>query len=154
MKRTINSLILIALLTTAIFWITCGDDDNPVAPRELAGTYTFVSLTDKIENFTINAGDMVDLDGPGALPAGALTGTLELTETTFTFTFTITPAGAAPITLTASGTYTISGSTLTAVTIGSTVPGLEVGTETLEISLSGNRLTLEDDETKLVFDKQ
>ena len=45
------------------------------------------------------------------------------------------------------GTYSISGSTLSAVSD-------EGGTETFTISLSGKGLTLENDEIKLVFEKQ
>ena len=154
MKRTINNLILFVFLTTCIAWINCGDDENPLAPSQLAGTYTFVSLTDKVDNITTNAGDIVDLDGPGALPEGAITGSLELTETTFTFTFIVTPAAAAPIPLTALGTYAINGSTITTTLTSSTIPGFELGTDIFTISLSGNRLTFEDDETRFVFDKQ
>ena len=155
MKRIINNLILFVFLATCIAWINCGDDENPLAPSQLAGTYTFVSITFKVDNITTNAGDIDDLDGPGPLPEGAITGTLELTETTFTFTFTITPAVAAPATVTASGTYAISGSTLTATVTSSTSTDVfELGPNTLTISVSGNRLTFEDDETRFVFDKQ
>ncbi len=68
MKRTINNLILFVFLATCIAWINCGDDENPLAPSQLAGTYTFVSVTDKVDNITTNAGDIDDLDGPGPLP--------------------------------------------------------------------------------------
>ena len=154
MKRAINNLILFVFLATCIAWINCGDDENPLEPSQLAGTYTFVSVTDKVDNITTNTGDTQDLDGPGPLPGGAITGSLELTETTFTFTIIVTPTGAPSVTVTASGTYTISGSTMTTTVTSSTIPELEVGTDTFTISLSGNRLTLENDETRLVFDKQ
>ncbi len=154
MKRTINNLILFVFLATCIAWINCGDDENPLEPSQLTGTYTFGSLTDKVDNSTTNAGDILDLDGPGALPEGAITGTLEFTETTFTFTFIITPAAAPPVTVTSLGTYTISDSTITVTTTSSTVPGIELGADTFTISLNGNRLTFEDDETRFVFDKQ
>ncbi|MFQ5772104.1 MAG: hypothetical protein ACE5HX_16325 [bacterium] len=150
MKRTINNLILFVLLTTSISWIYCGDDDNPLAPSKLAGTWTFVSLTDKSDNTTINAGDQVDFDGL----TGTITGTLVLTETTFTITFTITPTGAPPQTLGFSGTYTISGSTLTVVVSSSDIPDIDVGTSTFTISRSGNRLTFEDSEARFVYEKQ
>jgi len=121
MKPTINNLILFVFLATCIVWIDCGDgDDNPLEPIELTGTYAFVSLTDKTDNTTFNAGDIVDLDGPGALPEGALTGILEFTETTFTVTFTIIPTGAPPQTFTASGTYATDGATLTFNVMSST----------------------------------
>ena len=95
----------------------------------------------------------VDLDGPGALPEGAIS--LELTATSSTFTFIVTPIGAAATTAIGSGTYTLSGSTITFNIIESslteTVP---VGTDTLAFRISGNRLTLEDDEKRFVYDQE
>ena len=63
-------------------------------------------------------------------------------------------AGAAAVTVTSLGTYTISDSTITVTTTSSTIPEIELGADTFTISLNGNRLTFEDDETRFVFDKQ
>ncbi len=155
MKPTINNLILFVFLATCIVWIDCGDgDDNPLEPIELTGTYAFVSLTDKTDNTTFNAGDIVDLDGPGALPEGALTGILEFTETTFTVTFTIIPTGAPPQTFTASGTYATDGATLTFNVMSSTLSIFPVGPGFARFSLTGDRLEIEIDVIIFVFDKQ
>ncbi|MFQ5707487.1 MAG: hypothetical protein ACE5HO_08580 [bacterium] len=149
MQRTNHNLLFLVLLMASIFWIACGDGDNPLAPSKLSGSWKFVSLTDKASSTTMTAGDQVDINGL----TGTITGTLVLTETTFTFTFTITPTGAPPQTLTFSGTYTISSSTLTAVVTNSTIPDVEVGTTTFTITRSGNRLTFEDNESKWVYEK-
>ncbi|MFQ5603863.1 MAG: hypothetical protein ACE5HS_11390 [bacterium] len=150
MERTIKKITLFVFLTSSFTWFYCGDDANPLAPKELAGSWTFVSLTNKIDNITISAGDQADIGGM----TGIITGTLELTETTFTFTFTISATGIPPQSLAFSGTYSISGSTLTAIVSSSTVPDIEVGTNTFTISRSGDRMTFEDDESKWVYDKQ
>ena len=56
--------------------------------------------------------------------------------------------GGSPVALiTTTGTYSLSGSTLTVV-------GDDGETETFTISNNGNRLTLENDEIKLVLEKQ
>ncbi len=154
MKPTINNLILFVFLATCIAWINCGDDENPLEPSQLTGTYTFGSLTDKVDNITIDACDIVDLDGPGALPEGALTGILEFTETTFTVTFTIIPTGAPPQTFTASGTYATDGATLTFNVMSSTLSIFPVGPGFARFSLTGDRLEIEIDVIIFVFDKQ
>ena len=98
MTRLTNLLTLFVVLIFCIAWTGCGADDNPLTPTQLAGTYTLVSFADVAGNVTVRAGDILDLDGPGALPEGAITGSLELTETTATFIFTVTPAGSPPTT--------------------------------------------------------
>ena len=148
MKRMIKALTLFVLFATCISWMNCGDD-NPLAPSSLAGTWNLVSFTDKEDNVTVNAGEATDIGGGIIF---TVTGSLVLTETRYTFTLSITFSipGLPPATdtETSTGTYSISGSTLTIVEDGTGE------TETINISTSGDRLTLEDDEVKLVFEKQ
>ena len=149
MKRIIKALTLVVLFATCISWMNCGDDDNPLAPSSLAGTWNLVTFTDKENNISVNAGEATDI-GQGVIIT--VTGSLVLTETRFTSTLSITLSipGIPPFTETdtATGTYSISGSTLTIVEDGTGE------TDTVTISTSGDRLTLEDDEVKLVFEKQ
>lgn len=148
MKRIIKALTLVVLFATCISWMNCGDDDNPLAPSSLAGTWNLVTFTDKEDNFTVNAGEATDI-GVGVIIT--VTGSLVLTETRYTFTMSITfsiPGLPETETETSTGTYSISGSTLTIVEDGTGE------TDTSTISTSGDRLTLEDDEVKMVFQKQ
>ena len=149
MKRIIKALTLVVLFATCISCMNCGDDDNPLAPSSLAGTWNLVTFTDKENNVTVNAGEATDIGG-GIL--FTVTGSLVLTETRYTFTLSITFSipGFPPETdtETSTGTYSISGSTLTIVEDGTGE------TDTITISASDDRLTLEDDESKLVFEKQ
>jgi len=154
MGRSLNTAVSFTLLTTCVLWISCGGNDNPLDPDPFAGTYALVSFTNKADGITIDAGEELELHGL----SGAMTGSAELTGTTFTLILVITPTGDTPIVLTAHGTYTIGGSgriddaDLTVTVTNSTIPDVQ-GTETLSIRLSGNRLTIEDDEGKLVFDR-
>ena len=155
MKKILPT-VLLTVLTTSIFWLSCSEDSNPLTPSSLAGTYTFVSLTYKPYNSIVNAGDPVDL-GRGL--TGTISGTLELTETAFYFTITVEPPAGVIcldqcLSWISSGTYAINGSTMTVVVTGSNIPGIEVGTNTFTVRLNGNRLTMENDEVKIVFDKQ
>ena len=149
MKRTIKALTLVVLFATCISWMNCGDDDNPLAPSSLAGTWNLVNFTDKENNVTVNAGEATDIGGGIIF---TVTGSLVLTETRYTFTLSITFSipGFPPDTetITSTGTYSISGSTLTIVEDGTGE------TETITISTSGDQFTLEDNEVKLVFQKQ
>ncbi len=56
MKRTIKNSVLFVLLVTCMAWMNCGDDDNPLAPSSLAGTWNLVTFTNKVDNFTATAG--------------------------------------------------------------------------------------------------
>ncbi len=149
MKCIIKALTLVVLFATCISWMNCGDDDNPLAPSSLAGTWNLVTFTDKENNVTVNAGEATDIGG-GIL--FTVTGSLVLTETRYTFTLSITFSipGFPPDTetITSTGTYSISGSTLTIVEDGTGE------TDTITISTSGDQLTLEDVESKMVFEKQ
>ena len=148
MKCIIKALTLVVLFATCISWMNCGDD-NPLAPSSLAGTWNLVTFTDKEDNFTVNAGEATDI-GQGTI--FTVTGSLVLTETRYTFTLSLTVSipGFPPETetLTSTGTYSISGSTLTIVEDGTGETG------TVTISTSGDRFTLEDDEVTMVFEKQ
>ncbi len=156
MKHFINNSILAVCLICSFILIGCSDD-NPVNPEqmiELSDEYTLFSITDKGDNITTNAGSLTDLDGAaGPSPEGILTGSIEFTETAFTFTLVLTPSGAAPITLAASGTYSINEAAISFVVEESGIPDVEVSTLIMNANLRGNRLTLEDDERRLVFDE-
>jgi len=158
MKSVVDGRTSVLLFAACIVWTNCGDSESPLAPSPtdlLTGTYAFVSLTAKANNITIGASDLADLDGPGELPVGAITGSLQLTETTSVFRWVTTPAGAAPIVATAQGTHTILGSMITFMITSSTgTQAVPVGTDTLSFDLSGNTLTLEDDEKRFVYQRQ
>ena len=157
MKRILKMFIAFVLLTTPIFWLNC-DGDNPAAidlndPSTFPGTYDLVSLTDKGGDFgvpdaTFTAGEPLQLFFQGVpILTITITGSLVLTETKYTITQSVEIAGGGTETETDTGTYFISGSTSSAISD-------DGGTETFTISVSGNRLTLENDEIKFVFEKQ
>ena len=87
MKRTIKTMLLFILFGTCISLMSCEDDDNPLSPSSLAGTWNLVSFTDKASNFTVTAGEPTDM-GQGMTMT--ITGSLVLTETRFTMTQSIT----------------------------------------------------------------
>ncbi|RMF57458.1 MAG: hypothetical protein D6743_18955 [Calditrichaeota bacterium] len=149
MRRSIHNSILFLFLLGGAYEFGCDGDDNPLEVSQLTGTYTMVSITDKVDNVTTSAGDVSQIGGV----TGVVTGALDVTETTFTLSLTITPAAGSAVTLTATGFYTLNGSKMSFTITTTTIPDID-GTGTLDIDLTGNRLTLEDDETKLVFDKQ
>jgi len=160
MKRILNISMAVVLLATPIFWLNC-DGDNPAAidlndPSTFPGTYNLVSLTDKtgelgIPGTTFTAGEPLQLTVEGVTLTVTITGSLVLTETRYTFLqiVKISVPGFPDVMETESdtGTYSISGSTLSIVSDDGT-------TDTTTISVSGNRVTLEDDEVKLVLEKQ
>ena len=160
MKHILNISMAFVLLATPIFWLNC-DEDNPAGvdlnnPSTIPGTYNLVSLTDKtgemgVPGTTFTAGEPLQVIVEGVTITITITGSLVLAETRYTFaqTVKISSPGApdAMETVSDTGTYSISGSTLSAVSD-------EGGTETFTISVSGNRITLEDDEVKLVLEKQ
>ncbi len=149
MKRIIKALTLVVLFATCISWMNCGDDDNPLAPSSLAGTWNLVIFTDKEDNFTVNAGEATEIEQGITI---TITGSIILTETRYTFALLMTASiqgfPTQTETTASTGTYSISGSTLTIVEDGTGE------TETTNISTSGNRMTLDDDEMTMVFEKQ
>lgn len=149
MKRTIKNLAVFVLLVICIAWMNCGDDDNPLAPSSLAGTWNLVTFTNKEDNITATAGQPVDIGNGITL---TISGTAVLTETRYDITLTQTTSipGLPPQTdeENFTGAYSISGSTLTTTEDGTG----EIDTAT--ISRSGNQLTIEDVETKTVWEKQ
>jgi len=148
MKRIIKAFTLVLLFATCISWMNCGED-NPLGPSALVGTWNLVTFTDKGDNYTVNAGEATDI-GQGIIVT--ITGTLVLTETRYTATssFTVSNPGFPPATeaIASTGTYSTSGSTLTIVEDGTGE------TDTITISTNGDRLTLEDDDVKVVYQKQ
>ncbi len=149
MKRTIKTLLLLVLFGMCISLMSCKDDDNPLSAYSLAGTWNLVTITIKENNTTLNAGEPTEIEEGITM---TITGSLVLTETRFTFTqlVTISISGFPPETddMTSTGTYSISGSTLTIVED-------DTGeTSSSTISTSDNRLTIDDDEVTMVFEKQ
>ncbi|MGH7454161.1 MAG: hypothetical protein ACRENG_22600, partial [bacterium] len=149
MKRTTQNFILLALLMAGTIWLGCSDDNNPLAPSSLAGTWKLAIYTDKAMNVTANAGVPTDI-GNGAKIT--ITGTIVLTEKRYTYSLTITTSvpGAPPQTQTinSAGTYSIRGAVITAVEDGTGE------TTVFTMSRSGNRLTLDNSEENSVWDKQ
>ncbi|MFQ5750652.1 MAG: hypothetical protein ACE5HI_01535 [bacterium] len=161
MKTAIKNLFVFALLISSIFWMNCNGDNNPILDLNdlttLAGNYELISITDKTGSlfeagFTTKAGEATQIVIEGVTVTVTITGTLVLTETRYTFSLTVSiaTAGLPPQTdtETSSGTYTISGSTLT------TVEDDTGETDTATLSVSGSQLTIDDDEITLVFEKQ
>lgn len=150
MKRIVNCFLLLVLAVAPVSWMNCSNGDNPLDPGSLAGTWTLVSLTDKTVNLTLQAGVPTPIPGGGGATL-TVTGSLVLTDTRYTFSFTVTTniPGQAPQTDTefSAGTYTINGSTLVTIEDGSGE------TDSLTISREGNRLTIEDNESRFVFQK-
>ncbi len=149
MQRTLKTLLLFLFFGMFISLMSCKDEDNPVSSPSLVGTWDLVTFTDKESGYTVNAGVPTEIQQGITL---TITGSLVATETDFTFTqsMTISMSGYPSETedMTSTGAYSISGSTLTIVEDDSGQ------SDTMTISRSDNRLTIEDDEVRMVFDKQ
>lgn len=163
MKRTLYNLIIFVILIAPLVWINCGTDNpNPLIdlsdPSTFPGTYKLISITetsgeDLPAGLTIQAGEPTSVTIGGDAVILTVTGTLTLTESRYTFSITIKVAISGfpeqTETETDTGTYSVSGSTMTIVS-----DDPEEGTQTFTISASANEMTLEDDDSKLVFEKQ
>jgi len=149
MKRTTQNFILLGLLVISTIGMGCSDDNNPLAPSSLAGTWKLVTYTDKAMNVTAHAGVPTDI-GNGAKVT--ITGTIVLTEKRYTYTLAITTSvpGAPPQTQTinTAGTYSIRGAVITGVQDGTGE------TTVFTMSRAGNRLTLDNSEQNSIWDKQ
>jgi hypothetical protein len=132
----------------------------------IAGTYRMVSMTDLLgesfgsPNLTIPAGEPTSVtftDEDGTINATIqVDGTFVFTRTTYDVTFNIamSVAGIGSFTesTTDAGTYTVSGGQMSILS-NNPDPG-ETVSEVLSISADGNRLTMSDDETRFVLEKQ
>jgi len=159
----VNTRSLLPALVITLVWLNCGDGANPVAvdlsdPSTLRGTYKLISITDKSgenlpEDVTIVADQPTTVDLFGVPVTITISGTLKLTDTRFTLTVTLKMSVPGlpeqTETETATGTYSINGSTFT---ITSDDP--EVGTLVYTITAQGLQIILENDEERLVFEKQ
>ena len=149
MKNASHLFMSVAVLASSIFWLNCGGDSNPVAPSSLAGTWDLVSFTDKTINITVPAGQPTDIGNGVTI---TVTGSVVLTESSYqiSVTFVTSVPGQLPQTevTSSSGSYSINGSTLTAVEDGSG----EINVFTL--TRSGNRITLEDAEERTIWEKR
>ncbi len=170
MKQFLSYLRLSALVFVLPLVFNCSDDDdnNPLFdlsdPSTFPGTYEMVELTDKtgdlsgIPNLTVQAGEPTTVPfptGPGqtADAAVTITHTLVLTSTTYTSVFNIgvvvTGVGTIPIPpVTDSGTYSVNGTQIT------TTSAEDSEVETQAITSSNGQLTFEDDDIKVVYEKQ
>jgi len=149
MKNASHLFMSVAVLASSIFWLNCGGDSNPLAPSSLAGTWDLVSFTDKTINITVPAGQPTDIGNGETV---TITGSVVLTETRYqyslTFVTAVTGQPAQTVVESSAGTYSINGSTVTAVEDGSG----EINVFTL--TRSGNRITLEDAEERTVWEKR
>jgi hypothetical protein len=133
----------------------------------IAGTYSMVSMTDLVgesfgsPNLTIPAGEPTSVtlnDGDlGEINATVqVDGTFVFTRTTYDVTFSIAMSiegfGNFSDSTTDAGTYTVSGGQMS---IMSNDPDSgETVSEVFTISADGNRLTMSDDESRFVLEKQ
>jgi len=160
MKRVSHLLTLLAVLLFSLFGLNC-NGDNPAInlddPSTLVGSYDLVSALDKIGDIgppgtTYQAGEATQIVEQGVTVTVTLTGTLVLTETRFTFMFTgIFSAPGVPTQTendNSTGTYSINGTTIT------TVDDSDGTTDSSTISASGNRVTIDDSDITLVFEKR
>lgn len=169
MKKFLSYLKLSTLVFVLPVLFSCGDDDdNPLFdlsdPSTFPGTYEMVELTDKsgdlsgIPNLAVQAGQPVTVPfptGPGQTVDATvtITHTLVLTATTYTSVFNIgvevTGVGTIPIPpVTDSGTYSVNGDQLT------TISAEDGEVETTTIFSSNGNLAFEDDDIKIVYEKQ
>lgn len=166
LTRLLPMLLASCLVMTACD-STSSNDDDPSSdnPSSLVGTWDLVSMQDKEGAFfdlsgeTLQAGEPlsveIDIGGGQTLTAsilinGVLTLQTERYTMNMTVQFSVAGQPAESETNTDSGTWSISGNTLT---INSDDPE-EGGTEVLSVSFSGNTMTLEDDEALMVFEKR
>ena len=168
MRNLTKSPLGILLLITSIVWINCSSDNNPVVdlndPSTLPGNYNLVSITDKTgdtfdlgSGLTFRAGESnsftIDVNGVQITGTATVTGTLNLTDTRYTISTSLTATVPGftipPQSDTDTGTYSISGST---ITIDSDDPNEP--TQTATISTSGSQITIEDTDSRFVLEKQ
>jgi len=151
-----------------------GTDDNSIGSAiditdsaTIAGTYTMVSMTDFVgesfgsPNRTIPAGEPTSVtlndDDLGEISVTIqVDGTFVFTRTTYNVAFNIAMTlegfGNFSDSTTDAGTYTVSGGQMS---IMSNDPGSgETGPEVFTISADGNRLTMSDEESRFVLEKQ
>ncbi len=155
--------IFLGIICCSLSGCGCGDDKNPAFTLDdPTGFYQLTFITDWTGELgaagqTLIAGQpnqvKIELNGQQVTVTVRVTGTLTLTETRYTTsqTVTVTVPGISENTdiSTDTGTYIISGST---ITIDSDDP--EEDTETAAISSNGNDITIDDDESLLVYRKQ
>lgn len=157
MNRKIKHTYSIIFLIFCLGLVSCSEDDTPTAPGQsvqLKEAYSLVSVTDKQENITTNAGELTDLDGAGgASPEGVLTGGIQFNGNEFIMTIIITPANASPVVLEAVGTYSLSDNVIRFEISNSNIPGVEAEITTMNIISGESPLILEDEERRLVFDE-
>jgi len=137
------------LLFISLCLLGCNGDsgNNPLTPAALEGTWELVSSTNKESNLVSPAGQRTDI-GNGVFVT--ITGRFVFTDTTFTLTTetTIEEPGEDPRIemLTSMGSYSL-GDGFIILTEGEDVIALMV-------SLSGNRLTLEDALERTIFERR
>lgn len=147
MKNRIFIFFLI-LIVGGLYFSACdsnSSDDNSSAA--LAGNYVLSYMTEKSSGITFYAGIPADVEGMQV----TVTGSLALTADTYTISMDIQTSflgGTSTESVSETGTYTTSGSTLTITS------GISSETATYTYSLIGNELTMENDVELIVFIKQ
>ena len=166
-----SSLIRLAslLFVSSLLLIGCdsssSDDGIDVSdPSSLAGTYDWVSITDKtgdlfdLPNQTLVAGEdnqvtMTD-SGQSITVVFNISGTMTFTTSRFTMvtntSVTIPGFGTQSDSDTDTGSYTVSGSTMSLVSDNDE----DEGPDSLTLSADGNRLTMEDADIRLILEKR
>lgn len=144
MRKSAIVLLLVSILFTLSF--NGCDSDDGVSSGSLVGNYILAYYLEKSSNTTFYAGQATTYMG-GSMTISA---TLSLTESTYNMTMTVSTTfyGQTYTSTTAdAGTYTTSGNTFTT----SATDGEDF---TMNYTFNGSELTMEDDETKLVFNRQ
>lgn len=163
------SLILSGLLLASMLVGGCdssSDEDTDIDlgdPSTLVGRYALVSVVDKQGDLSGEAGILFEAGEPRSFTQTengqtfnlniTVDGELELTAQryTFAFTITVTTAQFPPFSETEEdeGTWSVSGNTLT-LDSDSDMDG----PDQLSISASGNRITIEDETARFIFQKR
>jgi len=157
----------LALLFTLVFSTGCDSNDSGGIdlddPDSLVGPYRLLTVTDKAGDFSGNEGLLFEAgepmtitfteDGESFTVVMTVDADLELTSTRYMFRFCISAStGGFPAFTEVDedeGTWTVSGNTLT---LDSDEQG--VGIETLDISADGDRITIEDETARFVFEQE
>ena len=156
-----------ALLFTLVFSTGCDSNDSGGIdlddPDSLVGSYRLITVTDKAGDFSGNEGLQFEAgesqtvtfteDDETFTVVMTVDGGLELTSTRYMFVFTISAStGGFPVFTDVEedeGTWTVSGNTLT---LDSDEQG--IGLESLDISANGDRIAIENEDVRFVFEQE
>jgi len=146
-------------ILTALFVILSGCDSNDSgdsAKDELIGTYSYVSITDKTgdifgedaEGITLQAGTENSVNGATV----EYTGSWTLSQSQYSWDLSITESvplsGTTTFTESETGTWSVSGSQVTFSN-----PFNDPADRTMNYTVNGDQLTLEDSSARIVLEK-